>query len=280
VSAGDLTDLIAEHVLAGRQDDERRRSGRGAEENAVAAFRHLWTYLVEKGYATANVANRLRKPTRAEPRRRGFTVDEAALLRSLARAGRDPLLDELTLALPERLGLRRIELCRLRIRDVNLDQATLEVWGKGDKDRLMPIPPRLLELLDTYLEDRRPAQLSRAEWLRSDEILLRRRPAGNAPMGRAAGRRRIEDLFVRLQSHAPDLFARGDVSLHSYRHALGTYTDNTYNRAVTRAVLGHTSRRTPTDHYVHVPVAQVLEVLTVYEVHLLGGQEASMAKAG
>jgi site-specific recombinase XerD len=270
VSAGDLTDLIAEHVLAGRQADERRRSGRGAEENAVAAFRHLWTYLVEKGYATENVANRLRKPTRAEPRRRGFTVEEAALLRQLARAGRDPLLDELTLVLPERLGLRRIELCRLRVTDVDLDQATVEVWGKGDKDRLMPIPLRLLALLDEYLEDRRPAHLKRAEWLRSDEVLLRRRPAGNSPMGRAPGRRRIEELFVRLQRHAPDLFARGDLSLHSYRHALGTYTDNTYNRAVTRAVLGHTSRRTPTDHYVHVPLAQVAEVLTAYEAHLLG----------
>jgi site-specific recombinase XerD len=177
VSAGDLADLIAEHVLAGRSDGERRRSGRGAEENAVAAFRHLWAYLVEKGYATGNVGQRLRKPARAEPRRRGFTTEEAALLRQLARAGRDPLLDELTLVLPERLGLRRIELCRLRISDMNLDQATVEVWGKGDKDRIMPVPPRLLAMLDEYLEDRRPTHVSRAEWLRSDETLLRRRPA-------------------------------------------------------------------------------------------------------
>jgi site-specific recombinase XerD len=142
VTAGDLTDLIAEHVLAGRTHDERRRSGKGAEENAVAAYRRLGTYLVEKGYATANVANRLRKPTRAEPRRRGFTVEEAALLRQLARAGRDPLLDELTLVLPERLGLRRIELCRLRVSDIDLDQASVEVWGKGDKDRITVLTVR------------------------------------------------------------------------------------------------------------------------------------------
>jgi intergrase/recombinase len=93
ISAGDLTDLIAEHVLARRQDDERRRSGRSAEENAVGAYRHLWTYLVEKGYATDNVAQRLRKPTRVEPGRRGFLPEEAALLRLLARSGQDPLLD-------------------------------------------------------------------------------------------------------------------------------------------------------------------------------------------
>ena len=164
------------------------------------------------------------------------------------------MLDELTLSLPERLGLRRIELCRLRISDINFAKRTVEVWGKGDKYRTMPIPPALLELIETYLEDRRPAHLSTEEWQQTKEILLRRPPAGSFPLGRAAGRRRIEELFIRLQDHAPDVFGGGDLSLHSYRHALGTFTDARYGRPMTRAVLGHTSRRTPTDHYVHVPI--------------------------
>ena len=138
----------------------------------------------------------------------------------------------------------------------------------------MPIPPALFELIEIYLEDRRPAHLSTEEWQQSNEILLRRPPAGTFPLGRAAGRRRIEELFIRLQGHAPDLFARGDLSLHSYRHALGTFTDGRYGRAVTRAVLGHTSRRTPTDHYVHVPIDQVADVLADYEAHLLSWDRA------
>jgi integrase len=100
-------------------------------------------------------------------------------------------------------------------------------------------------------------------------LLLRRHPAPSAPLGRSAGRRRIEDLFTRLQEHAPDLFRRGDLSLHSYRHALGTFTDSRYGRPMTRAVLGHTSRRTPTDHYVHIPTSQVADVLATYENYLL-----------
>ena len=151
----------------------------------------------------------------------------------------DPLLDELTLSLAERLGLRRVELCRVRISDINFAKRTVEVWGKGDKYRTMPIPPALFELIEIYLEDRRPAHLSTEEWQQSKEILLRRPPAGTFPLGRAAGRRRIEELFIRLQDHAPDVFGGGDLSLHSYRHALGTFTDGRYGRAVTRAVLGH-----------------------------------------
>jgi site-specific recombinase XerD len=55
------------------------------------------------------------------------------------------------LSLAERLGLRRVELCRVRISDINFSTRTVEVWGKGDKYRTMPIPPALFELIEIYL---------------------------------------------------------------------------------------------------------------------------------
>ena len=42
LTAGDLTDLIAVHVVANRSDADRRRAGRSAAENAVGAFQHRW----------------------------------------------------------------------------------------------------------------------------------------------------------------------------------------------------------------------------------------------
>jgi integrase/recombinase XerC len=270
LTAGDLKDLIAQHVLAARRDNERRRSGRSAEENAIGAYRHLWTYLTEKGWASENIAQRLTKPTRAEPNRRPIQPEEAVLLRRLATgSGRDRLLDEVTLTLPERLGLRRIEVCRLRLCDVDLVRNQVEIWGKGDKLRTLPLPPALAELLDRYVEDRRPASVPPSDWRASREPLLRRRPTSEFPLGRACGRRRIEDLFDRLRSAAPRVFAQGDLSLHSYRHAIATFVDARYGRSLTRAVLGHTSRRSATDFYVHVSHEQKAEALTAYEDHVL-----------
>jgi integrase/recombinase XerC len=280
LTAGDLKDLIARHVLASRRTDERRRSGRSAEENAIGAFRSLWGYMVEKGWVDDNVAARLTKPGRAEPNRRPIQPEEAQMLRHLARAtGRDPLLDEVTLTLPERLGLRRIEICRLRLCDLDLDRKELEIFGKGDKPRTMPVPPGLADLLAGYVEDRRPQHLSTGEWLASEATLLRVRPTAAFPEGRATGRRRIEDMFKRLHRTAPQVFARGDVSLHSYRHAIGTFVDARYGRAVTRAVLGHTSRRSATDFYVHVSMDQKSEAVTAYETHVtaVAGQEEDPA---
>jgi integrase len=110
------------------------------------------------------------------------------------------------------------------------------------------------------------------DWLASDELLLRRPPAGKFPLGRPAGRRRIEQLYERLHTLAPEVFARGDVTMHSYRHAVGTYVDDHYGRAVTRAVLGHTSRQSPTDVYVHVSLEKKTEALHAHEQHVLAAE--------
>lgn len=267
VKTGDLTDVIAQH--AGGGGDVRRRS-RSSEENAVSAFRNLWGYFVEKDYAPSNIAASLRKPARGEPRRRPFRPEEAALVRHLATLGRDPLLDETTVTLPERLGLRRIELCRLRLCDVDLGRAEARVWGKGDKYRVTPMPPRLVELLARYVESRRPSGCSPAAWAQREDTLLRLRPTALHPEGHETGRRRIESLFDRFDRAAPELFAHAGLSLHSYRHALATFVDARWGRPVTRAVLGHTSRHSPTDYYVHADPETVADAICQYEVHLLG----------
>jgi hypothetical protein len=38
---------------------------------------------------------------------------------------------------------------------------------------------------------------------------------------------------------------------------------------MTRVGLGHTSRRTPTDHDLHIPTGEVADALAEYEAHLL-----------
>jgi integrase/recombinase XerC len=284
VSAGDLQDIIAGQILNGRSSEDRvHRSGRCAEENAVCAFRSLGAYLVAKRWARENVAQHLRKPGRPDPNRRPWRPEEAAMVRHLVRGlGRDPLLNEVTVTIPERIGLRHIELGRLRVCDVDLERAEVKVWGKGDKPRDMPLPPGLVELLGRYIESRRPAHVPKDRWAASEQPLLRHPPSGRHPDGRPMGKRRIHRLFSALHDAAPDLFADGDLFLHCYRHALATFIDGRpgAGRAVTRAVLGHTSRKTPTDHYVYVPMEKKAEVICAYEQHLLAADATHPSNRG
>ena len=50
-------------------------------------------------------------------------------------------------------GLRRIELVRLRVKDVNLDQLQLQIWnGKGAKHRLTTLAPELVPLIEVQIK--------------------------------------------------------------------------------------------------------------------------------
>lgn len=58
-------------------------------------------------------------------------------------------------------GLRVQELCDLCLDQVDLDGGKLRVVGKGDKEREIPIIPRLTTILRAYVEQARPALLAR-----------------------------------------------------------------------------------------------------------------------
>jgi integrase len=132
VTTGDLRDLIAHHVLARREGSDRRLVGNDGAEAAVAAFRAMWRYFVQKGWAATNVAMDLDKPPRPDPNRREIRPEEAVLVRHLAvSTSRDPLLDEVALSVPERLGVRQIELLRVELCDLDLDERQILVWGKN-----------------------------------------------------------------------------------------------------------------------------------------------------
>ena len=82
-------------------------------------------------------------------------------------------------------GLRSQEVLSLRLADVSFADARLRVWGKGSKERALPLPPLLLQLLQDYVH------LERPDGARTDRlfVLLKGRRRGT-PMT-AAGLRSL-----------------------------------------------------------------------------------------
>ena len=273
---GDLTNLITAR-LASRPDPRtqrvRRVTGVRAHITAVQAFRHLWGWLEEMGYADAAVAKALRLP--GKPRsshRRGYTRAETAVVRQLCRVGSDPLLDELIVMLAERALLRTGEIQLLRICDLDFRSDMIDVWGKGSVPRTVPMTPGLREFLLRYVEDRRPPNVSREAWLASEERLMRHGPTAADPLGAPVGRKAIEYLWARFKKLAPELLGDGRLVLHSFRKTAGTWLNRTYSPAVAKEALGH-DRSTPTDYYIEITIDELREALTAYEQWLVAPAE-------
>ena len=128
------------------------------------ALRTFWTYLIREGLATGNPgANTFMLPTRTPLPSYLTILDQERVLTTLAA---DPSLlgrrDYALVATALLTGLRCAELAALQVAHVDLEAGRLRVIaGKGNRDRELPLVPRLAAILRGYLDDVRPALINR-----------------------------------------------------------------------------------------------------------------------
>lgn len=208
-----------------------------------AACRAFFAWAVDNGRLDANPALRLSsaRPAVTVP----VVISPADVLTLLTVAQQraddgDPihLRDWAVAEMLYATGMRVGELAALSVRDANLDQRLVRVFGKGRKERVVPFG--------------RPAERALDEWLRSGRPALARNAVEQAMF---LGRRghRVDQRQVRAAIH--DLCAAAgiaDIAPHGLRHTAATHllTGGSDLRSV-QEVLGHASLTT-TQRYTHV----------------------------
>ena len=171
------------------------------------------------------------------------------------RAAQDsatPLLqrDRAILELLYASGLRVSELTGLDVDDVDRKERMLRVFGKGNKERIIPYGSKAEEALERY-------------WPIRAKLMARVSSGGEAravflsPEGRRMGNRsvaRVVKKYVRLMN------LNGDLHPHSLRHAFASHllADGADLRAI-QELLGHSSLST-TQRYTHASIRQLMEV--------------------
>lgn len=108
-------------------------------------------------------------------------------------------------------GLRRCELHALDISDVNSTEGTLRIYGKGGKERIVPIGPKALKDLFHYIYHVRPRFIKEST---TPALFLSWQRGGTRMNARS-----INKAFVRLRNKygLPDTLAP-----HALRHAFAT----------------------------------------------------------
>jgi len=142
------------HVKANGQ-----RLGWSTQRNRLGALKDFFRWLARQNVLVHNPASELELP-RPEKRlpQDVLTLAQVEKLLAVPDVG-DPLgvRDRALLELFYSTGIRRAELCRLELSDVNTERRTLHVrQGKGKKDRVVPAGARALAWLERYLQDVRP----------------------------------------------------------------------------------------------------------------------------
>jgi integrase/recombinase XerD len=118
----------------------------------ISAVRTYFAFLLGEGRITDDPSDRLESPQRWRHLPEVLTVGEidsllAALHVDEPMAWRDRALLELAYG----VGLRVSELCNLALSDLLLSEGLIRVFGKGSKERLVPIGRSVIGAVSTYL---------------------------------------------------------------------------------------------------------------------------------
>ncbi len=161
--------------------------------------------------------------------------------------GDDPavrLRDDAVLEVLYGSGLRVSELCGMRLEDLDLGRRVLRVWGKGSKQRQVPLSPPAAEALAAWIEQGRPA-LGSSDGP-SDAIFFNRRGKQLTPRDV----RRIIDHRSAAPTHP-----------HALRHTFATHLlDGGADLRSVQELLGHSDLGT-TQLYTHVSKERLRAVL-------------------
>lgn len=228
--AADWRRVTADQAAAWVHSLSNRKYTIASLARKLSALRMLARFLVREHARDDDFTALLTGPKRARRMPGTLTEEEVARLVA-APTGGDPraLRDRALLELFYSSGLRVSELAALTLQQVDVQQGFLRVFGKGSKERVVPVGGKACDALATYLLSGRP-HLVRSQT--GSQLFLNHR-------GRALSR---VALWMIVKAHARRAGITKNVKPHSLRHSFATHllSGGADLRAI-QEMLGHAS---------------------------------------
>lgn len=219
----------------------------------LSSIKHLYRYLLTNGRITADVTESMELPRSRRILPDCLSVDE--MLRILGAFGDDSAYEVRNRAMLETMyacGLRVSELISLRQRDVLHDVEIIRVFGKGSKERIVPIGSEALAWIARYQQIGRGALIKHAQT--DDMLFLSSRGTKLSRMS----------LWKIIQEACTRANITQHVHPHMFRHSFATHLlEGGADLRAVQEMLGHADIAT-TQIYTHIDRDYVKEVHTLF----------------
>jgi integrase/recombinase XerD len=248
---GDWREVNSSHLMAFLQH-ERERGLANDEENSgrrlssesvyleIAALRAFYCFAENEKLLPVNVAENLSLPRRWQRLPKALTsVEIDQLLKPITPETPATLCDQAILELAYASGLRLAELRNIRLEQLQLDAGFVNVIGKGNKERVVPLGSKAIAALQHYLEAGR------------SRLVTRRSPA-NVFLTKRGTPFSAVTLWLRVKKRVRYAGIARNVTPHMLRHSFATHLlEHGADLRVIQELLGHASIST-TEVYTHV----------------------------
>lgn len=242
VTRDDIVDFLAHEREQGMKGSTRARR--------TAAIRMFFRYLKERRLIPTNPSDLMDAPKKALALPRVLSEAEVfAMLDEVKGDGPVPLRDRAMLEVMYGCGLRVSELCALKNDDIVADGELLRIFGKGSKERIVPIGGAAGRALAAYLGGSRES-FAKGNLAETHVFLTR--------LGKPFTRQGVFKI-VRARAAAVGI-AADRISPHVLRHCFASHmlSHGADIRAI-QELLGHADIGT-TQVYTHVDAARIGEI--------------------
>jgi integrase/recombinase XerD len=241
-----------ERALANQPKDSPRRLSSESVYLEIAALRAFYRFAENEKLLPANIAEYLSLPRRWKRLPKALTGQEIeSLLVPETPETPQSLCDQAVLELAYASGLRLSELRTVRLEQLHLEAGFINVVGKGNKERVVPVGRKAVAALERYLNAGRPRLVTARS---PAAVFLTRRGTPFAPV----------TLWLRIKQRVRRAGIARNVTPHMLRHSFATHLlEHGADLRVIQELLGHASIST-TEVYTHVTGQRLREVHRKY----------------
>src|SRR6516164_7427008 len=206
----------------------------------IAALRAFYRFAENEKLLESNIAENLSLPRRWKRLPKALTNDEIEKLLTPETAETpQALCDQAVLELAYASGLRLAELRTVRLEQLHLDAGFINVIGKGNKERVVPLGRKAVAAMQCYLDAARPKLVTQKS---PAAVFLTKRGTPFAAV----------TLWLRIKQRVRRAGIERNVTPHMLRHSFATHLlENGADLRVIQELLGHANIST-TEVYTHV----------------------------
>jgi len=233
--------------LGEAREKTRRLSGESVYLE-IAALRAFYKFAENEKILLTNPAENLSLPRRWKRLPKALSNDEITkLLTPEELATPDTLCDQAILELAYASGLRLSELKNLRLEQLHLDAGFINVIGKGNKERVVPVGKTAVVALNRFIEAGRP------------KLITPKSPA-NVFLTKRGGSFAAVTLWLRIKNRVKRTGIERNITPHMLRHSFATHLlEHGADLRVIQELLGHANIGT-TEIYTHVTGNRLREI--------------------
>lgn len=210
----------------------------------VTVLKEFFKFLEKEGWISHNPSIYLEMPKLRHHLPTVLSEEEIDKILDIPLNNKYDYRNKAMLELMYSTGIRISELLDIKIHDINLQEATLKVMGKGSKERILPLGDYALYYISIYLKNFRSELLKKEN---NDYLFLNSR---GSKLSRQAFFKLIKEIAVKKDIQT-------NFSPHTLRHSFATHLlKHGADLRSIQELLGHSSLST-TQIYTHIVDEQI-----------------------